>query len=207
MAELKTVKDYILMKGKLYHRMPRGILSRCVGHEEAQRKLEKVHNRTCGFCKEVSLYQRLQRVGFYWPNMSKDADLIQTQCEACHLAVDKEESYAVFAAEDWRSSFMGYLAEEILPQKHGERYKLKKLVTRYFLHKGILFKKGYDGDLLCCLGLEEASEMLKEVNAGKYEQHQGRKKVYWCILQMGYYWPTMRRDVVKFVKKFHGCQV
>ena len=102
---------------------------------------------------------------------------------------------------------MGYLAEEILPQKHGERYKLKKLVTRYFLHKGILFKKGYDGDLLCCLGLEEASEMLKEVNAGKYEQHQGRKKVYWCILQMGYYWPTMRRDVVKFVKKCHSCQV
>ena len=138
MAELKTVKDYILMKGKLYHRMPRGILSRCVGHEEAQRKLEKVHNRTCGFCKEVSLYQRLQRVGFYWPNMSKDADLIRTQCEACHLVVDKEESYAVFATEDWRSSFMGYLAEEILPQKHGERYKLKKLVTRYFLHKGIL---------------------------------------------------------------------
>ena len=131
MAELKIVKDYIQMKGKLYHRMPGGILSRCVGHEEAQRKLEKVHNRTYGFYKEVSLYQRLQRMGFYWPNMSKGADLIQTQCETCHLAVDKEESHAVFATEDWKSSFMGYLAKEILPQKHGERCKLRKLVTLF----------------------------------------------------------------------------
>ena len=75
-AELKTVKDYVLMKGELYRRMPRGILSRCVGHEEAQRKLEEVHNRTCGFCKEVSLYRKLQRVGFYWVTMNKEADKI-----------------------------------------------------------------------------------------------------------------------------------
>ena len=31
---------------------------------------------------------------------------------------------------------------------HEERYKLRKLVTRYFLHEGVLFKKGYDGDPL-----------------------------------------------------------
>ena len=41
---------------------------------------------------------------------------------------------------------MGYLMDGILPQKHEEMYKLGKLVTCYFLHKGILFKKGYDGD-------------------------------------------------------------
>ena len=35
MAELKTVNDYVLMKGELYRRIPGGILSRCVGREEA----------------------------------------------------------------------------------------------------------------------------------------------------------------------------
>ena len=35
MAKLKTLKDYIPMKGELYHRMPRRILSRCMGHKEA----------------------------------------------------------------------------------------------------------------------------------------------------------------------------
>ena len=106
MAELKILKDYVLMKGELYCRMPEGILSRCVGHEEAQRKLREVHGRTCGFCGEISPYHRLQKADFYWPNISKDANPVQTQCEACHLAIDKEESYVVFANENLRSPFI-----------------------------------------------------------------------------------------------------
>ena len=35
LVELKTINDYVLMKGELYHRIPGGILSRCVGREEA----------------------------------------------------------------------------------------------------------------------------------------------------------------------------
>jgi len=34
-VELKTLKDYVLMKGELYRRMPGGILSRCLSREEA----------------------------------------------------------------------------------------------------------------------------------------------------------------------------
>ena len=56
---LKSVKDCALMKGELYHKTPRGILARCVGHKEAQKKLEEVHSRTWGFYREVSLYCRL----------------------------------------------------------------------------------------------------------------------------------------------------
>ena len=59
MAELKALKDYALVKGELYRRMPGEILSRCVGQEEAQRKLKEVHDKTCGFYGEVSLYCRL----------------------------------------------------------------------------------------------------------------------------------------------------
>ena len=59
---------------------------------------------------------------FYWPSMGKDADQVQTQCGTCQLAADREESYAVFISEDWRSPFIQYLTEGILPQKHSERY-------------------------------------------------------------------------------------
>ena len=71
----------------------------------------------------------------------------------------------------------------------------------------VLFKKGYDRDPLRCLGPEEASEMIKEVHAGECREHQWKKKLYRCLLQMGYYWPTMKRDAAKFVKKCHRCQV
>ena len=110
-AELKVLKDYALMRGKLYRRMLGGFLSRCVGQDEAQKKLKEVYDKTCGSCGKVSLYRRLQRVGFYWPNMGKDADRVQTQCGTCQLATNREESYAVFISEDWRNPFVQYLAE------------------------------------------------------------------------------------------------
>ena len=119
--------------------------------------------------------------------MGKDADQVQTQCGTCQLAADRKESYAVFVSEDWRSLFMQYLKEGVLPQRHSERYKLKRLATRYFLHNMVLFKKGYDGDPLRCLGPEEAKEMIKEVHSGECGEHQGKKKLYRCLLQIGYY--------------------
>ena len=78
---------------------------------------------------------------------------------------------------------------------------------RYFLHNTVLFKKGYDDDLLRCLGPEEAREMIKEVHLGECGEHQGKKKLYKCLLQMDYYWPTMKKDTAEFVKKCHSCQV
>jgi len=35
-AELKVLKDYALVRGELYCSMPNGVLSRCVGQEEAK---------------------------------------------------------------------------------------------------------------------------------------------------------------------------
>ena len=48
----------------------------------------------------------------------------------------------------------------------------KRLATRYFLYNAILFKKGYDGDPLRCLGPEEAKDMIKEVHSGECGEHQ-----------------------------------
>ena len=108
-AELKALKDYALVRGELYRRMPGGVLSKCVGRVEAQRKLKDAHDKTCGSCGEVSLYHRLQRAGFFWPSMGKEAGQVQTQCGTCQLVADREESYVVFISEDWRSPFIQYL--------------------------------------------------------------------------------------------------
>ena len=103
--------------------------------------------------------------------MGKDANQVQTKCETCQLAADREGSYAVFASKDWRSPLAQYLTKGILPQKHSERYKLKRLATRYFLLNTVLLKKGYDGGPLRCLGPKEAKEIIKEVHSGKCGEH------------------------------------
>lgn len=46
--------------------------------------------------------------------MSKKANQTQSQYEACQMAVDREESYAMFVEEDWRAPFVEYLASGVL---------------------------------------------------------------------------------------------
>ncbi|XP_075633585.1 uncharacterized protein LOC142606063 [Castanea sativa] len=110
------LKDYALVRGELYHRMPGWVLSRCVGQEEAHRKLKEVHDKTYGSCGEINLYRRLQRV-------------VQTQYETCQLVADREKSYVVFVSEDWRSPFTQYMAE-VNPSLRGYIWIL--VATEYF---------------------------------------------------------------------------
>ena len=117
-------------------------------------------------------------MGYYWPNMDKEAAIIQEKCQECRLAIDKEESYAVFIAEDWRVPFTGYLVQGILPTDRTLAHKLKKLAGRYFLQNDILFKKGYRGDPLRCLRPKEAREVVREVHSGDYGSHPGKRRLY-----------------------------
>ena len=114
-AELKILKDYALVRGELYRRMPGRVLSKCVGQEEAERKLKEVHNKTCESCGDINLYRRLQRAGFYWLDMGKDTDRVQTQRGTYQLAADRAKNYAVFTSKDWRRPFRQYLTKDILP--------------------------------------------------------------------------------------------
>ena len=69
-ADLKVLKDFVLISGDLYRRLPEGILARCVSLQEGTRKLQEVHEKSCELEGGVSLYRRLQRLGYFLPDMS-----------------------------------------------------------------------------------------------------------------------------------------
>jgi ribonuclease HI len=206
-ADFKEIKDYTLISGELYRRLPGGVLARCISIQEAKRKLIEVHEKTCEAEGGISLYRRLQRLGYYWPNMSREAADLQSQCQTCQLQHDNEEVYATFVSTDWRVPFLEYFLEGILPQTHKEVYRLKKLASRYFVEGGTLFRKGYHGEPLRCLSLSESQMVMKEAHAGECGEHQGKKRLYQHLLTLGYYWPTMKKDAADFVRTCHTCQV
>jgi hypothetical protein len=155
-TDFKEIKDYTLISGELYHRLPGGVLARCIIIQEAKRKLIEVHEKTYEEGGGINLYLRLQRLGYYWPNMSREAADLQSQCSTCQFQHDNEEVYATFASTDWRVPFLEYFLEGILPQTHKEVYRLKRLTSRYFVEGGTLFRKGYHGEPMRCLSLSES---------------------------------------------------
>ena len=68
---LKILKDYALMAGESYKKLPGGVLARCLSLGESTKRLKEVHEKSCGPSGSVSLYRRLQRLGYYWPEMGK----------------------------------------------------------------------------------------------------------------------------------------
>ena len=74
-GSIKELKDYTLIEGELYRRLPGGILSRCINEKERKLRLEKLHSQVYGIVEKISLYRKMQRMGYYWPNMNKRLQL------------------------------------------------------------------------------------------------------------------------------------
>ena len=92
--------------------------------------MEKLHAQVYGIAEKISLYRRMKRMGYYWPNMNKKAATIQEKCQECQFLIYKEESYAVFVTKDWRTPLMEYLTKGILPVNRTPAHQLKKLAVR-----------------------------------------------------------------------------
>lgn len=69
----KDLKCFTQLCGNLYYKMSDGVLARCLGVEEAAKRLEEVHDKVCGTTTPVNLSIRLQLQGYHWPNMARDA--------------------------------------------------------------------------------------------------------------------------------------
>ena len=104
-------------------------------------------------------------------------------------------------------AILEYLLEGILPSNPKDVYRLKRLALRYFVEGGTLFRKGFHGEPLRCLSPSKSQMVMKETHAGECGEHQGKKRLYQCLLTLGYYWLTMKKDAADFVKTCHICQV
>jgi len=130
---------HFVVVGELYRKFPGGVLARCLSLRESSKQLREVHEKSCNSNSTVSLYRHLQRSGYYWPDMDKQAANIQSQCEKCQHIPNQEESYAMFTSNDWQIPFLEYLIEGIFLDNRDEAYHLKRMATYYFVEGGVLF--------------------------------------------------------------------
>ena len=75
-GSIKELRNYTLIEGELYRSLPGGILSRCINEKEGKLRLEELHSQVYGVAEKISLYRRIQRMGYYWPNMNKETTTV-----------------------------------------------------------------------------------------------------------------------------------
>ncbi|CAL2258453.1 unnamed protein product [Prunus armeniaca] len=99
--------------------------------------------------------------------MKKQATEIQSNCPTCSTIPSTEESFTISFAEDWKSPYLAFFIEGILPTNSKHAYKLKKIVKRYFVDESTLYRKGFNVEQLECLGESEAHQVMHEIHAGE----------------------------------------
>ena len=110
------------------------------------------------------------------------------------------------ARSSWMTSIMHYLSlGEFLDNKI-EAHKIQVQAARFSLMNDQLYKRSLDGLYLKCLTPQQGQYILVELYEGIRGNHpRGRTLTHRAHTQ-GYYWPTMRADVVAYVRKCDCCQ-
>ncbi|GMP96894.1 hypothetical protein CsSME_00045332 [Camellia sinensis var. sinensis] len=199
---MAKLAQFTIIQGELYFRGGTGFLARCVGQQEASFRLQQIHEKSCGD-GDISLYRRIQRQGYYWPEMEKDSNQLQKECPKCQSYIREDESCFEIDTLDWRQVYIDYLKEGTLPESPRDIAHLKRRARRYFLDQDKLYRRSIEGTPLRCLSKEESDLVLGRAHE---IEHQGGARLFEQLIHLGYYWPTMESDASHHVKRCQTCQ-
>ena len=105
----------------------------------------------------------------------------------------------------WMTLITCYLKDGVLPNGKEAAKKLKVQATRFVLIKDVLYKRGFSRSYLRCLIPDEANYVMREVHEGVCGNHSGSRSLVHKLIQTEYYWPTMQKDAIAYVKTCGKC--
>ena len=102
------------------------------------------------------------------------------------VSIDNGEVSPVMSEPSWIDPIWDYLVEGTLPSDPKEASKLKARSTRFTIHRGTLYKRGFSMPILKCVGKEDANYILMEVHEGICGNHIGARTLVGKTLRQGY---------------------
>ena len=89
------------------------------------------------------------------------------------IDLNDEEISPVMSELSWNDSIWDYLLEGLLPNDPKEASKLRSRSSRFTIHRGTLYKRGFFTPILKCIAREDTNYVLREVHEGVCGNHIG----------------------------------
>ena len=105
----------------------------------------------------------------------------------------------------WMTPIVQYLKDGQLPEDKRQATLFRLKATRYILYDGRIYRRGFSIPLLKCVDLIEGNYILLEIHEGVCGNHSGGQLLAHKVLRQGYFWPTLRTDVMIFARKCDKC--
>ncbi|KAK2390987.1 protein NYNRIN [Trifolium repens] len=108
----------------------------------------------------------------------------------------------------WFADMANFKAGNIIPEDLS--YQAKKKFMRdarfYLWDEPYLFREGPDGLIRRCVDEEEARSIMWHCHASPYGGHHSGPRTAAKVLQCGFFWPSLFKDYVEYVKACDRCQ-
>ncbi|XP_072084667.1 uncharacterized protein [Arachis hypogaea] len=101
----------------------------------------------------------------------------------------------------WMTPIVEYLKFDILPEDQKEAKKLLKEAQNYTLAQNVLYKRRISTPLLKYVLTFKIEEVLEEVHNGICRNHLIARSLARKVIRAGFFWPTLQKDAIDFVKK------
>ncbi|XP_022849900.1 uncharacterized protein LOC111371991 [Olea europaea var. sylvestris] len=106
----------------------------------------------------------------------------------------------------WIDPIVEYISNGNLPPGPRAARSIWARAARYCIIRGVLFRRSFTLPYLRCLKPSKSLQALTEVHERIYGNHQGARALAYKLIRYGYYWPTIKKDAAKYVKRCDKCQ-
>ncbi|XP_057426101.1 uncharacterized protein LOC130719494 [Lotus japonicus] len=106
----------------------------------------------------------------------------------------------------WMDPIIDFLSQQ--PQDESKNTKEKRREASFYtLVGGQMYRQGIMSPMLKCVDAAKSQEIMAEVHEGVCSSHIGGRYLAVKVLRAGFYWPTIKKDCLEYVKKCSKCQV
>ncbi|XP_013594447.1 PREDICTED: uncharacterized protein LOC106302494 [Brassica oleracea var. oleracea] len=132
--------------------------------------------------------------------------IISPATEPLAIAASITDAMNIEQLNDWRTEFIEYLSNGVLPTEKWEARRLKQRSAHYVVMDGALHRWTATKVLLKCIFGDETRLFMAETHEGAAENHSGGRALALKVKSLGFYWPTMNADCEYYAKKYDKCQ-
>ena len=121
-------------------------------------------------------------------------------------SIDRLQAISIQQQNNWMEPIISYIRDGQLPSDSSEAKKVNVRATRFIVLNRELYKREFLMLYLKCLAPNKATYVLREKHEGACGNHSGPQSLVGKMIRASYFWLTMQKDAVEFVKKCDKCQ-
>jgi hypothetical protein len=104
-------------------------------------------------------------------------------------------------AYDWMTPIKMFLDNQPPSDDNVEVEHITRKSKLYHLIDGILYRRGANGMMMKCIFREEGIELLQDIYSSVCGSHSSWRSIIGKAFRHGFYWPTIKDDVMEVVTK------